>query len=128
VDTPLKSKPFPSRSLRLRLAALGAALLVVPMACGVNPQPTDYGDDYENNFMLGCTGRFQDGDNEGDRSSDAKVFAPEDVCQCIYDGLVEKVPFTEAKEFEEAQAEQEAGDIEVPENIQKIIDECDTPG
>lgn len=123
---PLKSNPSRSRSLRLRLGALGAAALLVPLACGVNPQPTDYGEDYENNFMLGCTGVFQDGDKAGERSSDAKVFAPEDVCQCIYDGLVEKVPFSEAKDFEDAQADQEEGEIEVPDNIQTIIDECDS--
>ena len=121
----MKSNPSRSRSLRLRLGALGAAALLVPLACGVNPQPTDYGEDYENNFMLGCTGIFQDGDYAGERSSDAKVFADPDQCQCIYDGLVEKVPFSEAKEFEEQQSEAESGeDIEVPDNIAKIIDEC----
>lgn len=129
VDTPLKSISLRNQSRRLRLAALGAVALVVPLACGVNPQPTDYGDDYEDNFMLGCTGIFQKGDKEGERSSDAVVFAPQDECQCIYDGLVEKVPFSESKEFEEQQAEAESGDeIDVPDNIQKIYDECGRVG
>lgn len=111
------------------MGALAAVALVLPLACGVNPQPTDYGDDYEDNFMLGCTGIFQKGDKEGERSSDAVVFASEDECQCIYDGLVEKVPFSEAKEFEDQQAEAESGDdIVVPDNIQKIFDECGVAG
>jgi hypothetical protein len=119
----------PSRSRGRLAAGLLALLFVVPLACGVNPQPTDYGQDYEDNFMLGCTGRFQDGDNAGEESSDAKVSAPEDECQCVYDGLVEKVPFSEAKEFEDQQAEADSGDeIEVPDNIQSIIDECGQPG
>ena len=50
--TPLKRIPSRSRSLRLRLGALGAAALVLPLACGVNPQPTDYGDDYEDITFL----------------------------------------------------------------------------
>ena len=119
------SNPFRSRSGGLRHAALALLALAVPVACGVNPQPTDYGEDYEKNFMLGCTGIFQDGDKAGEPSSDAAVFADPDQCQCIYDGLEEKIPFAEAKEFEEQQSEAESGDeIDIPENIAKIIDEC----
>ena len=43
----------------LRLGMAGMALIVagiVVSGCGVNPQPTGYGYQYEENFMLGCTG------------------------------------------------------------------------
>jgi len=107
---------------RPRALFLAAAALVVPLACGVNPQPTDYGDDYESNFMLGCTGVDPD---TGEIPNGGQKLAPEDECACIYDGLVEKVPFDEAKDFENEQAEAESGDeIEIPENIAKIIEEC----
>jgi hypothetical protein len=92
--------------------------------CGVNPQPTEYGKDYRENFMLGCTGV----DTEGNVPDGGEELASESVCECIYQGLVEKVPFDEAKEFEEQQSEAESGsDIEVPDNIQTVIDDCADP-
>ena len=108
-----------------RLGIAGMALVVagiVVSGCGVNPQPTGYGDQYEENFMLGCTGIDPD---TGEVPNGGEVLAPEDDCVCIYDNLEEKVPFDEAKEFEEQQAEAESGqDIEIPDNIAAIIDDC----
>ncbi len=116
----------------LALLALG---LTFPLACGVNPQPTEYDETYEENFMLGCTTREDSdgnipGQNEdGEPAEGAKALATENECVCIYDGLVDKVPFDEAKDFENEQAEAESGDeIEVPDNIAKIIDGCSEPG
>ena len=61
----------------------------------------------------------------GEVPNGGEVLAPEDDCVCIYDNLEEKVPFDEAKEFEEQQAEAESGqDIEIPDNIAAIIDDC----
>ncbi len=72
--------------------------------------------------MLGCTGIDPD---TGEVPNGGEVLAPEDDCVCIYDNLEEKVPFDEAKEFEEQQAEAESGqDIEIPDNIAAIIDDC----
>lgn len=99
-------------------------VMVASVACGVNPQPTDYGEQYESNFMLGCTGVDPE---TGEVPNGGELLAPEDECGCIYDGLVEKVPFDEAKEFEDQQSEAESGaDIEIPDNIAAIIDDCNT--
>jgi hypothetical protein len=95
------------------------------LACGVNPQPTDYGQEYEDNFMLGCTGVDPE---TGEVPNGGEKLAPEDDCACIYDGLVEKVPFDEAKDFENEQAEADSGeDIVVPDNIASIIEDCTGP-
>jgi len=112
-----------SRSTRMpwiRFAALGVALFSLA-ACGVERQPTEYGDAYEENFMLGCTGVDKDGlvPNGGEKLSS------ESYCGCVYEGLVETVPFEEATSFEETQSEAESGaDIKVPENIQSVFDGC----
>ena len=108
-----------------RALFVAVAALVLPLACGVNPQPTDYGEDYEKNFMLGCTGVDPE---TGEVPNGGEKLAPEDDCACIYDGLVEKVPFEEAKDFENEQAEADSGeDIEVPDNIASIIEDCTGP-
>ena len=61
----------------------------------------------------------------GEVPNGGEVLAPEDDCVCIYDNLEEKVPFDEAKDFEEQQVEAESGqDIEIPDNIAAIIDDC----
>jgi hypothetical protein len=123
------------RTLTVRTLALMAVALVLPLACGVNPQPTEYDDTYEKNFMLGCTtredsnGNIPAPDEEGEPNPDARALASESECVCIYEGLLEKVPFDEAKEFEEQQADVESGDeIEIPDSISKIIDGCSKPG
>ena len=117
-------RTLPSRpTVRMLLAVLLTAFVTVAAACGVNPQPTGYGDQYEENFMLGCTGV----DPETGESPDGyEPLASESQCTCVYEGLEEKVPFEEAEQFEEAQAEAESGDdIEVPENIAEIFSDCE---
>ena len=112
------SQTRPTRVLALVAIVVG---MVLPLACGVNPQPKEYGDDYRANFMLGCTGR----EPNGDVPDGGEVLASKKVCACIYDGLEETVPFDEAKDFEDKQSKAESGaDIEVPKNIQSIIDGC----
>lgn len=129
LSAPQPSAPRRSTARRMsRVAAVAAvaAGLLLPAACTGNVQPGEYGDKYEENFMLGCTGRNADGDVVAD---DGKPLAPTKQCECVYAGLVEKVPFDEAKAFEEQQSEAESGDdIEVPADIQRIIDGCAEPG
>lgn len=113
-------------SPRTRFAkiAIVALIALTAAACGANQQPTGYGEDYRNNFMLGCTGVDPD---TGESPEGYEPLASEKQCVCVYDGLVEKVPFEEAKDFEESQAEAETGaDIEIPDNIAAIFDDCKT--
>lgn len=112
----------PSRSPRTLLALILASLAVVS-ACGQQAQPKDYGEDYEKNFMLGCTGR----DEDGDIPPGGSELASRSYCECVYEGLEEKIPFDEAKEFEDKQSEAESGDeIDVPKNIQSVFDGCES--
>ncbi len=106
-------------------------LLVLPVvvalglltACGQQTQPTSYGDDYESNFMFGCKQQVKiPEDAEGGPQ------APEDYCKCVYKGLKDKVPFDDAKKFEDQQADEDAGQIKVPKNIQAVFDSCTNPG
>ncbi|MCP4433957.1 MAG: hypothetical protein GY812_00460 [Actinomycetia bacterium] len=121
----------PTPKSPMRLAVVATLVVFASAACGVNPQPTDYGDDYENNYMLGCSGYFWDAgaedpdDRQLDKSKDAVVTTPVAECECMYAGFEGSIPFSEVKEFEDRQAEAETGDdIEIPDNIAKIIDDC----
>lgn len=115
--------PTIPRALRAALVAVAATLVV--SGCGGEVQPRGYGDEYRENFMFGCTGVEPDQD---------PTLASRDFCRCFYDGLVDRVPFDQAREFEEQQAEAESGeDIDVPEDIQRVVDRCSestdpTPG
>lgn len=103
---------------------LAAMLTIIVSSCGVNPQPTGYGDAYRDNFILGCTGVDPE---TGESPEGYEQLASEKQCTCVYEGLVEKVPFDEAKDFEDAQAKAESGsDIKVPDNIAEIFDGCKT--
>jgi hypothetical protein len=108
--------PRPRRVLRVLPIAVAA--VVLGAACSpVGGQPTEYGSDYRKNFMIGCTGADP---------GETPTLASRSFCECFYEGLSERVPFDEAKEFEEAQAKADSGeDIEVPRNIQAIVEDCE---
>ena len=111
-----------SRSIRVAFVALCVSAVAVIPGCGQQRQPTEYGTDYRENFMLGCTGK----DKDGKVPSNGEVLASEAYCVCVYDGLHDKVPFDEVRKFEEQQAEVDSGEeIEVPKNIQKVFDGCE---
>lgn len=110
------------RSFRSILLAVAAASLLMS-ACGQVTQPSDYGDAYEANFMTGCnTQKVVPG--EDPKVTTLGPQAPKDFCKCVYDGLVKKVSFPDAKKFEEQQATESAGNITVPKPIKTIIDGC----
>lgn len=72
--------------------------------------------------MLGCTGVEAD----GEVPPGGEELASKSYCECVYRGLEDKVPFDEAREFEEQQSEADSGeDIDVPKNIQAVFDGCE---
>lgn len=117
-----------------RTSALAVVALFALAGCAPGQsQPTGYGDvndkgeGYYGNFMFGCTGVEP---TEG-KYVDVTLENP-DFCRCVFEGLKEKVPFDDVKQFEEAQAEAESGaDIEIPANIEAVrkscADEASTP-
>ncbi len=107
---------------------LAVAAIALAGCSGGQPQPREYGevntenDGYFGNFMLGCTGTEAEG---GEYPADKIEFESEDFCRCVFAGMKETVPFAEAQAFDEAQAEAEDGsDIEIPKNIQTVMDDC----
>ncbi len=75
--------------------------------------------------MLGCTGHRT---RTVTCPEGGEELASDKQCQCVYTGLVEKVPFDEAKQFEEQQSEAESGeDIEIPDNIQRSSTAAPSP-
>jgi hypothetical protein len=112
----------PRRVLRSAFVVAALTVALVASSCGQQRQPTEYGEDYRENFMLGCTGVEED----GEVPPGGEKLASKSYCECVYDGLKDKVPFDEVREFEEQQAEAESGDdIEVPKNIQTVFDGCE---
>ena len=104
------------------LALLGVLVASAALVgCSGQTQPTDYGAQYKANFMFGCTG--VEPNSNGDYNNE-KLLSQSD-CQCIYKGLVDKVPFDDAKKFEQQQSEASSGsDIKIPKNIQAVEDAC----
>ena len=114
------------RSPRSIILGVAVASLMTLAACGQHTQPSEYGEAYEENFMFGCQEQASvPGENPDDTTVGPQ--SPKSYCECVYDGLVKKVNFDEAKEFEEQQAEEDAGQIEVPKNIQAVFDSCEEP-
>jgi hypothetical protein len=111
------------RSTPLRLAVATTSLVVlafVSSACSGETQPGEYGEAYQANFMIGCTG--VEPQEDGTFTNPSLGSPP--FCDCVYQGLEEKVPFEQAKEFEDQQAESEPGEITIPDNINQVYEAC----
>jgi hypothetical protein len=94
---------------------------------GGQSDPTEYGsindqnEGYYGNLMFGCTGVEANDDGE---YVDVKLEDP-DFCTCIFRGMKETVPFADAQEFDEQQADAEEGtDITIPSNINTVRTTC----
>jgi hypothetical protein len=73
------------------------------------------------NLLGGCRGVPA---NDDGKYVDVKLESPS-YCTCLFRGMKETVPFAEAKEFEEQQADAEEGaDIELPASIDKVRTTC----
>jgi hypothetical protein len=112
-----------SRPLRSILFGLALAALLALSACGGQRQAEVYSEDYEKNFMFGCQEQREVPESDPDDPA-AGPQSPEDYCKCVYSAMEKKIPEEQAKEFEEQQAEEDAGDIEVPKALQTIFDDC----
>lgn len=98
-------------------ASLGALVVVVVVAVAavVRPRPQDdYDDAVRDRFLAACTA--QGGE------------PVRDTCVCLYDRMVESVPFDRFELLDEKLAQEvEAspdGPIELPDDIQAMLDGC----
>ncbi len=121
----MRSVPSPARALIATLVA--SVALLGCTAGGQAAQPKEYGDinteneGYYGNLMFGCTGVQA---NDDGKYVDVKLESPA-FCTCVFRGMKETVPFSEAKEFDEQQAEAEDGEtIELPGSIDKVRAAC----
>jgi hypothetical protein len=117
----------PSHTVRNVIVVALAAMALASCAGGQPPDPDNYGEintdneGYYGNLMFGCTGVQA---NDDGKYVDVKLESP-DYCTCVYRGMKETVPFPEAKEFDEQQAEAEEGEtIELPDSIDKVRSSC----
>lgn len=112
---------------RLTFAVLAVCFVALAGCSTALRQPSSYGDvndqgdGYYGNFMFGCTGvEPTDGKYVG-----ATLESPE-YCTCVFEGMKDNVPFSEAKDFEDAQADTPEGDtIEIPDDIRKVMNNCE---
>jgi len=109
---------------RLSVVLVCAVALV---GCGgVERDPTEYGgvnsdgDGYYGNLMYGCTGVEP---NDQGKYVDVTLGSAA-FCTCVFSGMKETVPWEDARDFDQAQAKETAGDITVPGNIAKVQQSC----
>jgi hypothetical protein len=102
--------PESRRHVRATVVALALGALVLS-ACGGQTQPREYGEQYEANFMIGCTGVEPNADGVFENPDLGSV----PYCECVYE---------QVEQFEEQQAQEEAGQITVPAPIQAVYDGC----
>ena len=101
------------------LVGLLAATLALA-GCAGPTQPKEYGEAYQANFMIGCTG--VEPNEQGQFTDPTRGTVP--YCECVYQGLVDTVPWEQVDAFEQQQSQEEAGQIVVPANIQTVYDRC----
>lgn len=149
---PVAPRPARRARPRGRLALLAVAALAVVGGCA-RPTNTvsDYGPRAEANVMEGCLASFDEAqgdlvsvDDKGttEKDDDEVVIAdgaPADqlaYCGCIYEGLVENIPFDTFSDLETQLTDNldsveqdggEAGPDQVPQQLADVYDGCATP-
>ena len=117
----------PAKSTFRTLILVAACALVASSCGGTVADPKDYGDvntenkGYYGNLMYGCTGVQAINGEYSDVTLESV-----DYCNCIFEGLKETVPFSDARDFDKYQATAKAGEIEIPKNIQAVQEKCGT--
>ena len=109
------SAPAPPPTRRRARYAVGVALAVLLLgACtGRPPTPTSYGDTTQRNFSRGCLAEA--------RQKDSGISDPEQYCKCVYDKIVDTIPFDRFKEVN-SDLSDEPGPL--PSDLLKIRDSC----
>lgn len=88
--------------------ALAVAGALVLGSCS-SPEPTEYSEDIRENFVSACVGA-----PEGD----------EQVCECAYEALEDRVPFERFRQIEE----DVEGGAEVPTEVTDLFAQCAVGG
>jgi len=114
-------------SRTIRRMSLLVVCAVALVGCGGQVRdPTEYGEvntdgkGYYGNLMYGCTGNEPDEDGV----YEAGDLGTPDYCRCLFNGLKQKVPFADAKKFDEDQAKADPGELTVPKNIASVRTAC----
>lgn len=117
----------PVRHLVVFAVAVVAVVALAGCTVGQPRDPGEYGEintnneGYYGNLMFGCTGVRA---NDAGEYVDVKLESP-DFCTCVFRGMKETVPFSDAQAFDKAQGEAEEGEsIELPENIDRVRTTC----
>ncbi|MEI7885955.1 MAG: hypothetical protein WCJ04_01060 [Actinomycetes bacterium] len=115
----------PARTTFRTVILVAACALALSSCGGTVREPREYGDvttdgkGYYGNLMYGCTGvEPTDG-----KYVNVKLESV-NYCNCIFNGLKETVPFSDAKAFDQYQATAKAGEIKIPKNIQTVQQKC----
>lgn len=102
-----------------RLPALVAVVLLAA-ACTPQGDPTEYGEEVEDNFRASC---------EAEARAEEGLSAEEaaDYCRCAYEGMVAEVPFETFRDFDQAQGKVEEGERPPapPESILDVTTACE---
>jgi hypothetical protein len=97
------------------LVAAALALVLLAGCTGRPRTPTGFGEATEKNFRQGCTQSIKD---EG-------IDAPADYCTCVYEAIVDSIPFDEFKEINSKLSENPQ---QLPDRLLKIRDGCADAG
>ena len=84
-------------------------VLVLAAGCG-DDGGEGYSDETEAQFMASCVASVQEGE--------------ESLCECIYDGMANDVPFDEFKKLDRRLSDDP--DAELPEDVNALVMECAT--
>lgn len=93
--------------MRKMLIVLAGASLVLAGACSGDDEPNAYNDETESNFIESCAAG-------GDEAT----------CQCMYDKIVETVPFEEFKALDEEL--QDNPNAQLPDGLTEAMTSCVT--
>ncbi|MCU1372407.1 MAG: hypothetical protein JWO77_3601 [Ilumatobacteraceae bacterium] len=119
----MSANPIRRRTARAVVAA--TLCLVLLGGCTHSQKPAKNYAGAEDNFLEGCESRAKDDNKKADdqgQEDTAKIAAPADYCQCVFDAIEKAIPYSEFKKTQSTMQD-EGGAL--PDKIVKAYEDCD---
>ncbi|MGN6694293.1 MAG: hypothetical protein ACTHN0_08950 [Aquihabitans sp.] len=115
----MTANPIRRRAVRV-VAAVALSLVVLSGCTHAQRAPSSYAG-LEDDFVQGCV-TVAKGDNEKSEENTTKIASPQDYCQCVFDAIEKKIPYSE---FKKTQSTMQDEGGKIPSKFQKAYDSCD---
>jgi hypothetical protein len=115
----VSANPIRRRAVRMAVAAT-LSLVMLAGCTTAQKAPGSYAG-VEDDFIEGCV-TVAKGDNQKSESDTTKIASPQDYCQCVFDAIEKKIPYSD---FKKTQSTMQDEGGKIPSKYIDAYESCD---